>query len=86
MREAGPAASVISPTRNEEEAWSTGWVGMRWLLAEGGCLGQPRSHYSSFRNACTHFPGDPWALKARAHLAAKLFLILWYPEASGAGR
>lgn len=59
---------------------------MRWLLAEGGRLGQPRSHYSSSRNACSHFPRDPWVLKARAHLAAKLVLPLWSPEVSGGGR
>lgn len=67
----------------EKKLGAQGWVRMRWLLAEGGRLGQPRSHYSSSRNACSHFPRDPRALKARAHLGAKLVLALWSPEASG---
>lgn len=37
------------------------------------------------RNACSHFPRDPQALKARGHLSIKLVLTLWSPEASGWG-
>lgn len=33
-----------------------GWVRMRWLLADGGCLGQPRSHYSRPQECLQSFP------------------------------
>lgn len=34
------------------------------------------------RNACSHFPRGPQALKARGHLSAKLVLTHWSLEVS----